>query len=144
MSTPQGTAPKQELGFPFGKSFLVNISGGNYPDDATLVLSDEQGTPVARYRVGSKEKPILEQIVAIGPTPDGAVRFRFSLDFPTPAQIAQGYITGTYTFSFLPPGNVATTFFGRLKDPHKPGITEADDEWTAKAGGADDDETSEY
>jgi hypothetical protein len=147
MSRPRGIAPAPESGFPFGKSFLVNISGGNYPHDANLVLSEEKGIPVVRYRVGSKNKsPILEQIVSITNGVDaGSVQFEFTLDFPTPAQITEGYIAGKYTFSFFPPGQTASSFNGKLKDPHKPRIEGEDDDWIAKGTGSDDeDETSEY
>lgn len=140
MSTPQeGTAPTLEGEFPFGKGFAVEISSDNYPNDATLVLSAEQGIPVARYRVGSKEQPILDQIVAIVDLPGGDVQFQFSLTPATPAQIAEGYITGTYTFTFTPPGAIVTSFGGKLYDPRKSGITGEEDGWTAKGGGTDDE-----
>lgn len=143
MSTrQQGTAPTPEGGFPFGKSFAVEISSGNYLNDATLVLTDEQGTPVVRYRVGSKKKPVLDQIVAIIPAAGGQVQFQFSLNPATPAQVTEGYITGTYTFLFTPPGPSVTTFGGSLSDPRR-APTGEDDEWTAKGGGGDDD-NSEY
>ena len=140
MSTrQQGTALTPEGGFPFGKSFAVEISSGNYPNKATLVLTDEQGTPVVRYRVGSKKGTVLDQIVAIVPAAGGQVKFQFSLNPATPAQVTEGYISGTYTFLFTPPGTNVTIFDGALSDPRK-GPTGEDDEWTAKGGGGDDSE----
>lgn len=143
MSSQKGMAPAPESGFPFGKSFFIDIGGGNYPNDAILVIDDDQGTPIVRYRVGLKKR-ILEQIVAMTVAVNEEVQFEFTLDSPTPAQIAEGYIAGKYTFSFLPPGGDATSFNGTLKDPHKPHSTGEEDEWTAKGGGSDDDETSQY
>ena len=144
MSTrQQGTAPTPEIGFPFGKSFAVKISSGHYPNEATLVITDDQGTPVVRYRVDSKKGTILDQIVAIVPAAGGQVQFQFSLSPATPAQVTEGYITGTYTFQFIPPGAIVTTFEGTLSDPRQ-GPTGEDDAWTAKGGGGDDDDESEY
>ena len=141
MSTrQQGTAPSPQTGFPFGRNFAVEISSDNYKEDAILVLSDEQGTPVARYRVGSRREPILDQIVALVFLPTGDVQFQFSLTPATPAQIAIGYITGTYTFTFIPPGSTVTSFGGSLSDPRKTGPTGAEDEWTARGGGPDDED----
>jgi hypothetical protein len=142
MSHPQGTAPAIEGLFPYDKNFAVHILSENYPGKANLVLNKEDGMPIVRYRVGSKEKPILEQIVAIRFSIDAIVQFVFTLDSPTPAQIAEGYIAGKYTFSFVPPGNRVAAFNGSVTDPHKPGSSGEEDEWTAKGGASDDDETS--
>jgi hypothetical protein len=144
MLNPQGTAPASEGEFPFDQNFTVNIIGGNYPHSASLVINKEQGTPVVRYRVDGKTKPILEQIVAIHPSHPSVgeiVHFQFTLDAPTPDQIAEGYIVGKYTFTFVPPGISVTSFIGKLNDPHKRNkgkVEIEDDDWIAK-GGADDE-----
>ena len=143
MSHPEGTAPAIQGSFPYDKNFAVEIQSDNYPSEANLILNNEDGKPVVRYRVGSKEKPILEQIVAISASIAGSVQFVFTLDSPTPKQIAEGYIAGKYTFIFVPPGNSVAVFSGMVKDPHKPGSSGEEDEWIAKGGGSDDDETSE-
>lgn len=130
MSTrQQGTALTPEGGFPFGKQFDLSIDNNAYKSPATLVLTDDDGTPIARYRVGNEQNPVLDQIVTIVLASETRVQFEFSLTPATPAQIKEGYISGTYRFKFVPPGATAKGFGGSLFDP-RPGDEE--DEWTAK------------
>lgn len=143
MSHPQSAAPSAEIELPFGKRFGLTINSENYPNGASLVLNNDKGLPIVRYSVGSPANPILEQIVAISASISGLLQFVFTLDSPTPAQIAEGYIAGKYTFTFAPPGARVTSFFGTLKNPHPPRGTGEEDNWVATGGGSDDEETSE-
>ena len=129
MSTrQQGTAPTPEIGFPFGKQFDLSIDNIAYKSPARLVITDDNGTPIARYRVGPEQNPVLDQIVTIV-TAGTQVQFEFSLTPATPAQKKEGYISGTYRFKFVPPGATPKEFKGSLFDP-RPGDSE--DDWTAK------------
>lgn len=125
----QGTAPTPEGGFPFGKQFDLSIADPIYKSPATLVITDENGTPVARYRVGTEQNPVLDQIVTIVITAGRRVQFQFSLTPATPAQKKEGYIDGTYRFQFDPPGATAKEFSGKLLDPRP---DDHEDDWTAK------------
>lgn len=144
MSTSQqGTAPIPERTLPIGKNFEVTIDSPNYPADspAALSITEEEGKAVARYVVGLTSNPILDEILDITPSAAiGEVQFRFSLNPATPEQIEAGYIQGTYTFSFAPPGSAPKSFKGRLKDPHR-SPTDEEADWTAKGTGPIPDET---
>jgi len=146
-------SPDETLGssLPLNKVFRVAINNAHYPTTykATLdmgLANSRSPMLLANYNVVDPSNTnILSASVIIIPTlsPVG-FQFQFTVDPADPAQVAAGYITGTYTFAFAAPGSTVSRFSGWLSDPYPGNIEGTNETWTATDNPGDprDDEVS--
>jgi len=125
MSTP---SPREVITLPTKKSFNIIIS--NFPDHHPGLMKFAQDPDpfnwTADYSVPSVQLAELKCPV----TPKGKkVEFGFTVKNATEAQKQAGYIDGKYTFSFDPPDEGTTEFFGKVNTPQ---LDLVEDTFTAK------------
>ncbi|MDQ3473584.1 MAG: hypothetical protein M3447_07595 [Acidobacteriota bacterium] len=132
MSTP---GPQQNITLPGGKLFTVLIDSLNYPSDfpAELTFTEDLVSLewTAAYSVPSV---LLSQLNCPVTQAAGLIEFGFEMRGVTEDQKKAGYIDGPYSFTFVPPGGVATQFSGEMTDPRP---EQAEDTFTARGNEAD-------
>lgn len=131
MSTPS----PQRITLPAGRAFNVVINSPDYPINYPGELTFSQDKVSSEWTAAYSVPSVMLTELNCPVTQTGQkVEFGFTLRRVTDDQKKAGYVSGPYTFSFVPPGSGASEFTGQVNDP-RPGQTE--DTFTARGNEGD-------